>query len=139
MSIDDRYGWFLRHRITGRFVRIDNILSRLASVVDDIRDADRFETREQAQSVYDFLSGLSFPPCVVVDATIPQNAIPDADTAKVPTLDDVLDDVRRRAAEAYQVPLLSHPAHENRYGVGAFGPPLTGAASGPLFPRRFVK
>jgi hypothetical protein len=119
------YGWFLRNKITGRLVKIDDALAGRGSVVENIRDADRFDTYAQARDLYDWLQSGSvpFPMCVIVDATIPADKTPDAnpEDLKAKSREEVQAELKRQAAEYFAKHGHKVPLRRRGYGMRNFG------------------
>lgn len=74
------YGWFLRHKRSGKFVHIDTRNDRV-TVCPDATTATRFDTMERANEAYVLLSqnSITFPVCEIIDLTLNQTLVPDAD------------------------------------------------------------
>lgn len=118
------YGWFLKHKRSGQLLRIDS--PQLATIVSSLVEATRFDTQAQATAALEFvkagpmMGGIELE---VVDATIHDPPIPDANPEVVPTREEILqaahesgaarraahDEARREFNEQPSDVLVPHP------------------------------
>jgi len=152
---DAPYGWYLRHLKTGRLVRLAmdasqeagvDVVVDVIDVVERTVEATQFPKREHAADMLAWLnSGTEpFPPCDVVDATIPAEPISDTNPVTVKSQDEIVREARERGARerelvAHQVPLLTADemqAYRVRRAAGRFGSGGFGVTAGQAVAQR---
>jgi len=113
------YGWLIKHEKTGGYgvvhVAPDGIS---VTVARHPNEATMFPTRREVVDTLLFLqrSSSTFPDCDVVDYTLPEQPIPDADTAPVPSLGEIktaalaAGEPRRLASRAARLSIRSQPS-----------------------------
>ena len=139
MTNSPGHAWYIRHLKTGGF------LLEGSTVVFDPRDATQFATRDDAVAALAALragSRAPFPPCDVIDQTIPEPQPPDREPLVLKSFEEVLAEARARSAQVRTraaksgggTPLLrtapsprpivdrsSNKKSPRPYGVGRFG------------------
>lgn len=99
------YGWFLKHKRTGQYVRFDP--PSTVTVVAELQAASRYETQNHAFAA---IMDIQLLPMMLshrggqieleaVDATIPEPQVPDADQTPVVSRDDLLKAAHEAGAE----------------------------------------
>ena len=137
MTNSPGHAWYIRHSKTGGF------LLEGSKVVFDPREATQFATRDEAcAALQKFQSSPTFPPCDVIDQTIPEPVPPDREPLVLKNFEEVLAEARARSAQVRTraaksgggTPLLrtapsprpivdrsSNKKSPRPYGVGRFG------------------
>ena len=138
MTNSPGHAWYIRHSRTGGF------LLEGSRVVFDPREATQFATRDDAVAAHAaFKAGsATFPPCDVIDQTIPEPVPPDREPLVLKSFEEVLAEARARSAQVRTraaksgggTPLLrtapsprpivdrsSNKKSPRPYGVGRFG------------------
>jgi len=88
------HAWYIRHSKTGGF------LLEGSKVVFDPREATQFATRDEAcAALQKFQSSPTFPPCDVIDQTIPEPVPPDREPLVLKSFEEVLAEARARSAQ----------------------------------------
>jgi len=90
------HAWYIRHLKTGGF------LLEGSKVVFDPREATQFATRDEAVAAHAaFKAGsrATFPPCDVIDQTIPEPVPPDREPLVLKSFEEVLVEARARSAQ----------------------------------------
>ena len=94
MTNSPGHAWYIRHSKTGGF------LLEGSKVVFDPREATQFATRDEAcAALQKFQSSPTFPPCDVIDQTIPEPAAPDREPLVLKSFEEVLAEARARSAQ----------------------------------------
>jgi hypothetical protein len=115
-----KYGWFLRHRVTGSFARIADPREGVATWEDRLRDATHFDHRIHAQDVADYIAPGAY---TVVDGTIFNDPIPDANPEDkiARSREEVQAELKRQAAEYFAKHGHKVPLRRKGYGMRRFG------------------
>jgi len=116
MTNSPGHAWYIRHSRTGGF------LFEGSRVVFDPREATQFATRDEAvAALAAFTAGsATFPPCDVIDQTIPEPATPDLEPLALKSFEEVLAEARARSAQV-----------RNRAAAAGGGTPLLRTAPSP--------
>ena len=94
MTNSPGHAWYIRHSKTGGF------LLEGSKVVFDPREATQFATRDEAcAALQKFQSSPTFPPCDVIDQTIPEPVPPDREPLVLKSFEEVLAEARARSAQ----------------------------------------